>query len=117
MLKSLSNKVLQIHSVTGMEICLLGDEEIVVNLAIVKLSKNNLTKVNEYHFLSRLNEIKEKATTDLPIALVVSGKGIIYKKLPISEVGGNPFESILPAGNPTEFYIEIAKSTTLPIYP
>src|ERR1700685_4512601 len=109
MFKAAKNKILQIHQATGVEICYLPDGEIIINTTTVKLNKNIVVKVNDHTFLSDLNDLRKKISVEIPIALVVSGKGVLYKQIAIAEIPSNPIEAILPTANPAEFYVEITR--------
>jgi hypothetical protein len=107
MLTKLKNYILQIHQSSGVEICFLPDGEILVNLSTVKIQKGKLIKLNEFHHLHNLSDLKGKIPKGSPIAVVISGKGILYKQIPLSNITQNPFELILPTANPGDFHTEI----------
>jgi hypothetical protein len=110
MFKAVKNKILQIHQATGIEICYLPEGEITINITTVKLVKNNVVKVNDHNFLSNLNELRKKISIEIPIALVISGKGVLFKQIAVTEIPPNPIEAVLPTANPAEFYVEITRA-------
>ena len=111
MIKNLSNKILQIRSATGMEVCIQQNNELLLNLVSIKLSKGRLVKLSEHHSINSLDESKNKADISCPIALTITGKGVIFKRVPTSELGENPLQLVLPTANPNDFYIEITKTS------
>jgi hypothetical protein len=107
MLAIIKNKVLQIEKAGGIEICLLSEDNIAVNMATVRIKKGKLIKESEYHFLPDYDALAKKFDVNIPVAVSLSGKGVLLKKIEAEEISGNPIEMVLPTANPDEFYVEV----------
>jgi len=97
-----------IPSLAGVEIYLLGEGNILIRYAILK-RKSNIVQFEkgEYH-LNDLAELKKQIGNHLPIALTISGKGIMHRSLPTVEQWSDLdyARKILPNASLEEFLIQ-----------
>jgi hypothetical protein len=107
MFRKLNDKLLKIEKCTGVELTLLPDGGILLSGVVLKLEKNKIRKEKEFHFLSSYEELVRKTGVKAPLAITVSGKGILQKKLLLKDLTDRPVEMMLPNANPNEFYYTI----------
>jgi hypothetical protein len=104
MLTFLNDKILQIRKATGVEIFISSTGEWLANAVEVAVEKEKLMKDKEHHRTS-IEELARKLPMENPVALSVSGKGILIKKITAEEFKGNYFELLFPNANPNDFHI------------
>jgi hypothetical protein len=106
MLTKLRDSVLQVRSCIGIEVCILSPKKMSINAISLKLDRGTIVKESEYHEVEDLEELRKKVNIHCPIALCITGKGVLYKKTKEKEVPSNPVQLLLPTANPDDFYIQ-----------
>src|SRR5690606_20509497 len=80
MTKALISYLTSIPSLAGVEIY-LGEENMAIRYAVLKRKRNTVQfEKGEYH-LQSLTKLKSALPASLPIALSISGKGIMHRSL------------------------------------
>ncbi len=91
----------------GVEVLFLEGGKYIFNVVILNKAKSKISIAESYSGIE-FEEVLKKVETDIPIYLVLNGKGIIHKKIPISEKDN--FDSLLhkifPNAKPEEFYVQ-----------
>lgn len=100
--------VLKGSSAVGLECILSADGIYLYNYVVLKKERNRLVTDLSGSSLSSAEALKEVVKTDLPVFLVLNGKGIIHRKFPYSEGEGDIslLNKIFPAANLQDFYIQ-----------
>ena len=109
MFKEIKNKILQIKKAYGLELSFLAGEEMLIQAVVIKLQKNKIIKEREVHSMVAFSELNKVIPAGSPVAITVSGKGVLHKKIPAGTSGDHVFETALPNGNPGDFYMEISQ--------
>ena len=112
MLSYLKDKILQIRKATGIEIYISSTGEYRANAVEVIVEKGQVIKEKEHHRNS-INELAKKLPLENPVALTITGKGVLAKKISAEEFSGNYFDHLFPNANPNDFHIsfnEMGKS-------
>jgi hypothetical protein len=106
MWQHLKKKILVLKEVAGLEIILLPNDEFLLRLVLLKIKKGNVHKEFEYSHLTQITQLKEKLSINIPIALVINGKGMLQKKIEDKSISNENFdiEKILPNINPNDFF-------------
>lgn len=101
-------KILTIKQVAGLEIVFLPNDKLLLNLVLLTVKKGVVNKVLEQYHLETIADLKNKITTDIPLALVLNGKGILQKRIEgiLTTQQNFDFSSILPNINPTDFFYQ-----------
>jgi Tfp pilus assembly protein PilN len=106
MWQKIRQKILRIQRATGLEISPIGDDGLVVSAVVLRLEKNKIVKEKEIHFLSSSEELAKKIPLDCPVAVTVTGRGVLYKQPAPGVSEEDLFGSVLPNANPNEFHME-----------
>lgn len=104
MFGKIRDRILKIEECTGVELSFLPGGELLISGVVLRLEKNKIVKKKEFHFLPSYEELARKTGTRAPLALTVSGRGVLQKKMPAGELTGKPVEAMLPNANPNDFY-------------
>jgi hypothetical protein len=107
MFEVIKNKILEVRRACGVEVSLLNGGDLAIQAVIVKLQKHVVVKEKEVHSIASAEALGQLVSAGTPLAVVLNGKGILHKKVPLEALTGNVFETVLPNGNPADFYMEI----------
>ena len=107
MFEAIKNKILEVRRACGVEVSLLNGGDLAIQAVLVKLQKHVVVKEKEVHSLGSAEALGKHVSAGTPLAVVLNGKGILHKKIPLEALIGNVFETVLPNGNPADFYMEI----------
>jgi hypothetical protein len=100
-------KYYRINQAAGVSIHINNDGSLAVSTCLVTVQDNQLEIGKKAPDLKAIDELKTQLPAKSYIALNLSGKGILHKKIDkIIEVNQNNFNLILPNGNPADFYIQ-----------
>lgn len=97
----------QIHHAAGISILLKPDGSIRISTCELKLQGQQLDIVRKISSLSSLQELKATLLQSLPIALNLSGKGILIKQTgKLNNISATNFSTLLPNANFEDFYVQ-----------
>lgn len=109
MLKNIGLGYVPVSSiVTGLEIVILTDGLYEMNLVILKKNKQKLSIEKQQQGIDNFEDAAKFIDTKYPVVLILNGKGIIHKKVSITE-SDNPvtlLNKALPNANPNEFNLQ-----------
>ncbi|MEO6303101.1 MAG: hypothetical protein ABIP51_07995 [Bacteroidia bacterium] len=110
--KWIPKKYLVKSEVCAIEAC-FNDNGLVYYYSHLKNKNNKLEIVQTGFSEDKIELPKNIEKNKIPIVLIVNGKGIILKKITLSQEGEQPAEELirqnLPAINPAEFFIQLFK--------
>ncbi|WP_212003301.1 hypothetical protein [Chitinophaga sp. HK235] len=98
--KNVLDKYIRIKSIAGVEICLMPDKSLLLNAVIVRLQGDLLIKGTEYINISNRETLFQHLPKDIPVALNISGKGILHRP------ASNDKANIIPGMNENDFYFQ-----------
>ncbi|MGZ3919079.1 MAG: hypothetical protein ACXVNM_07200 [Bacteroidia bacterium] len=104
------NFLFKTNKVLGLEINILNDTEVIINCCIcersgskilVPFSKSGLTSIDQL--------IKHIPKKDIPVCLILTGKGVMNKKITLSENESvsSAFHKVFPTGNENDFFTQV----------
>jgi len=100
-------KYYRINEAAGVSIHIHNDGSLQVSACMVTVQDNQLEIAKKAPDLKAIDQLKTQLPAKAFIALNLSGKGILHKKIDrVNEVNQNNFNLILPNGNPADFYIQ-----------
>src|SRR5258705_10213587 len=102
---SIEQKIIQINKATGAEIIIQPDDTWLMHTCTTRQKKNTISTENFSTVF--FGEKTPKINDDAPLAVVINGKGVLTKIIPESSTKDNPFSSVLPGANPSDFYYEV----------
>lgn len=109
MLDKLITAITRDRQLVGLDISLQSDAKLFVRGIILELSKGKVL-VKDKWALEGLDELPGKLSKGLPVALVLSGKGILHKQAnpesPEQSINNLMLGALLPAIKPMEFYVQ-----------
>ena len=85
----------------------IGRGKIVFNLLVFKKERSKV-KTEVSHTGIDFETIKKVLSAKIPVSLVINGKGIIHKKVSVSDKEDFPslLHKVFPNANPSEFYVQ-----------
>jgi len=100
-------KYYRVKQATGVSIQISNNGSLAVSACLVTVQDNKLDIAKKIPGVSTIGELKTQLPAKTHIALNLSGKGILHKRIDkVNEVNQNNFNLILPNGNPADFYIQ-----------
>ena len=100
-------KYYRISQAAGVSIHISNDGSLAVSACLVTVQDNQLEISKKAPDLKSIDDLKTLLPAKSYIALNLSGKGILHKKIDkVNEITQNNFNLILPNGNPADFYIQ-----------
>jgi hypothetical protein len=115
MWQALEQKIVQINNVTGLEVIFLPDNKYLINGITISSNKNKISRQQEITGISTISELTQKLDPKIPLSIVINGKGILVKKLPVGQSFENAIIAVLPNANPTDFFYEAQQYNDLSI--
>ncbi len=109
MLKEIrSGSLWENRKVTGLEIVLAADGAVRMNVCALEKKKESIVTVFSKAGIEALGELREVVSKKTPVSLVINGKGILHKKLLLSEQDTDKtiLQKVLTGANPTDFYLQ-----------
>jgi hypothetical protein len=104
MFSYLKNKILQVNRSTGIEIFVTANGEYIINAVEIIIRKGQVVKEREYYSKS-IDELAKNIPLSNPVALTITGKAVLIKKITAAEFSGNYFDSFFPNANPNDFHV------------
>jgi hypothetical protein len=97
----------RINQATGIHIHVRNDGSMNINLCGIAASGNQLQITKKITDLKSVGQLKDILSSNSIVALNLSGKGILQKRIErIEEVDQNAFNRVLPNANPEDFYTQ-----------
>jgi hypothetical protein len=97
----------QLQKSAGVNIWLKPDGGIRISACELVLDRQALDIVHQFINLSSLKELEEKLPAKLPVALNLSGKGILMKQVgKLETVNASAFATLLPNASFEDFYVQ-----------
>lgn len=92
----------------GVEVVFLPEKGIQLNITVIKVSGGNLSIEKTATSLDDIASVKAHVPADVPICLVLNGKGIIHKNLEITEKDEDKtlVRKVIPNANLKDFYLQ-----------
>jgi len=114
MTNRLNEMLLKIGKCMGLEIVILPGDELLLSGVVLRLENNKVRKEKEFHFLTTYDALIRKYGNRLPVAVTVTGKGILQKKLSPAQLNeGHPLQTVLPNANPNDLYVSVTRLETI----
>jgi Tfp pilus assembly protein PilN len=105
MLTLIKQKILQVRQVAGMEISLAPETGMTIHIVLLKLESSKIIKEKEVLFLHAFSELAGKIPPGCPLAISVTGRGILHKRLDAGLPDAKLLGAMLPNANPNDFYL------------
>ncbi len=107
----MKNKIANIFKSTraaGIEVVFLPEGGFSINIALIKVSRGNLSIEKTISGIEDINEIKTHISSDTPLCLVFNGKGIIHKNVEITEkdIDKTLVRKVIPNANIKDFHLQ-----------
>lgn len=100
-------KYYRINQAAGVSIHIRNDGTLAVSACLVTVQDNQLEIAKKAPDLKTIDELKTQLPAKSCIALNLSGKGVLHKKIEkVDEVNQSNFNLVLPNGNTEDFYIQ-----------
>lgn len=109
MLKKLGiNKMIEAKTAAGIEIVLLADNVISINVVLLKKVKSSVAIEKQQAGITSIEELASFLDPKQPFVLVVNGKGIVHRKITLTEndTSLTLLNKLLPNANLNEFEIQ-----------
>jgi hypothetical protein len=104
MFEQVTNKILALKKVAGIELTFLSENTYVINCIILEVKKEKVIVTETYYNIKSIHELSKKIPELTPVALVLNGKGLIHKKT--TAIGNSLSSDILPGVNPNDFLFQ-----------
>jgi hypothetical protein len=100
-------KYYRINQLAGVGIHLNPDGTASISACSIAASSQQLDIDKKILDLSVIDDLKKSFPAKLPMALNISGKGVLYRKIErVEEIDQRNFNQILPNANPDDFYVQ-----------
>lgn len=96
----------RIPELTGVEILVDDDGSMTINIACVKRSGVRVQFIRGEYGLAGFQALAAQVARDVPVAISISGKGIIHRVLPADGTAGNSLQMVLPNAKAEDFYVQ-----------
>lgn len=102
------DNIFQSREIAGVECVFLPDGKKYFNVFVLKKKKEKIVSVLSESGIESIELLKKKINADIPITLVINGKGIINKKVPFNENDSDEvlLQKALPNTKPEDFYLQ-----------
>ena len=108
--KVVFENILKSKTAIGLEIVLLPDSAFEINVVVLKKNKSLISSEKQIKGIKDIAELTGQISNKLPLILIFSGKGIIHRKVVLSEHDTQVtlLNKVLPNANVNDFYIQQA---------
>jgi len=106
MWRKAEQKILQIKKAAGVEIIFLEGDKYYININQTISRNNAIINEKEIHSLERIEQIEGQIAKDIPLSIVLNGKGILLKKI-VGPASNGLLQSVIPNANPDDFYYDL----------
>ena len=104
MLQQVKNKILALKKVAGIELTFLSENTFIINCIILEAEKGKAVITKTYYNLKSIDALKGEISDNMPVALVINGKGVIHKKT--NTVSPGLPTDIFPGINPNDLLFQ-----------
>src|SRR5437899_9489372 len=106
MFEELKHKLFSIKKVIGAELIIQADGTYSIRF-IQLFVKDELIQSGSHNFkLLTINQLKNSIDEDVPVCLIINGKGVFQKKVDLKELSsGHKLQAILPKASTNDFYL------------
>ncbi|MBA3970727.1 MAG: hypothetical protein H0X46_01020, partial [Bacteroidetes bacterium] len=110
--------IIKVKRVAGIEICLLPDGGYEINGVLLKRDKSQVFTEKKVAELKEIALLSTFVDPKSPVVLTLTGKGIIHRKVSVSENDSLQaiLNKVLPNANIDEFYIQKQEGDAIPFY-
>lgn len=111
MFQQIKDKLYHYSEVAGLYLVWTGGEHIDLHLVVLRKKKNSLQFTQTETFIKEIETLKEILSTEIPIVLVLDGKGILHKKLAAipEEMEAIP-KAVLPNASADDFCFQVVNN-------
>lgn len=103
----------QYPKVAGLEITFLGEERFLFHLIVLKKEKNSVKVLTSQLNLNTLEQLPDYLEPNIPLVLLLDGKGVIHKKLDnLSENPAAILQAVLPNASLSDFIFSTYQEKT-----
>ncbi|SDD43140.1 hypothetical protein [Niabella drilacis] len=102
MFRKLKDTISTIKEAVGLELHIGADERWQFNGVYVRFVDKKLKKIAEYHGIGDLKVLKAQLPKQVPLVLVINGKGILMRQT--AEPENNLVNQLFPGSNPADFF-------------
>ena len=106
MLAAITSYWKRIPALTGVEVCIGDGDTLSINTALVKRTKSRVRFISGEYDRTSYQSLTTVVPSDMPVAITISGKGIIHRSLPAGDVGDNVLKLVLPNARAEDFYVQ-----------
>jgi len=109
MLKDIKfRELLRSKTAAGVEVIISDNENFKINLTILHQEKSSIEIKTAQTNIENISNLKQSISSDIPVNLVLNGKGIIHKIVSYEKTDDDNslLQKVFPNANPNEFYIE-----------
>jgi len=101
----LNSKWVKGQKALGVELYINSDGQFDISCVVLSLKKNKVTTENKIAGLTQINDLKQVNVQNLPVALSIDGKGVLFKK--VERVNQKKLiHHLLPNAKETEFHVQ-----------
>ena len=104
--------------VAGVEVFVASDGKKQINLVVLSKKKSAVTTEFSEKGIDSIEKLTSPLNSEIPIALVIGGKGIIHKNIQVTETDTDKtlLHKVLPNATPDDFYIQKLPSIDNSVY-
>jgi Tfp pilus assembly protein PilN len=108
MISRLKHKLIGFKKVAGIRVRILPDNTWAIALNILEEKRGVITKVESIENASDFEEVFSLLSVEVPVFLVVDGKGVLHKKLSSEQEGtiGELLRMVIPNANANDFFCQ-----------
>lgn len=110
MLDQLKNRIFRLNKIAGLELQIEADGSVMYNLVLLEKRKSLVITTFKQINIASPEELAGLIPKDVPVALTISGKGVLFKKASGNLEGSSLLEQILPNAMPDDLYISSVKN-------
>lgn len=100
-----------INQAIGLGVTIQKDDSILLGGCQVQVQDQQLEVEKKITTITDIALLGKELDTTIPVALNISGKGVLYKQVPaVEEIGPDQFSILLPSANFEEFYVQHFRS-------
>jgi hypothetical protein len=105
--KQITNRIGRSKVTAGLEIIIFSDGTKKINLSLLRRKGTVIEIVSNVSGNTDYSTISKDINRDIPVNIVISGHGIISKKIAVEGIKGNELiHKVLPNANEKDFYIQ-----------
>lgn len=91
--------------VLGLSVQIKLDQNYMYHGAVLERKKKSIQLIKSFHNCESIDSVKEQIEIDIPVSLNINGKGLLHKKINVSQQK-SLLQQIIPNGDHDDFYIQ-----------